>query len=267
MRISKFRRFIFKFQHVNNWDKRYGDVLFELVAQHYGLNTHWLDITNDFMTALFFATCYYDRDKNKWKPLTKEVTEINEESKYGVIFHIPNFDNELLLGIQYCSGEKSPSRFNSILPVGFQPFMRCHMQHAYGIEMLSDLPLQEDNKFEKLRFRHDERLSLFVYNKMNQGRLIYPHEGLSCFNDIISDISESNDFLEEDFNYAIGKSGYFNDLKICKEELLNRGIMISSECDIKGLTRQRFKSFDRKYENFSIEKCYGINPTTRMTYI
>jgi len=55
MRIAEFKAFLEKFDHVKNWN--YSDVLYEALAQHYGLETGWLDITNDFNVALFFATC------------------------------------------------------------------------------------------------------------------------------------------------------------------------------------------------------------------
>ena len=45
------------FNHVKNWN--YCDVIYEVLAQHYGLETGWLDITNDFKIALFFAVCYW----------------------------------------------------------------------------------------------------------------------------------------------------------------------------------------------------------------
>ena len=46
-----------KDNHVKNWN--YCDVIYEVLAQHYGLETGWLDVTNDFKIALFFAVCYW----------------------------------------------------------------------------------------------------------------------------------------------------------------------------------------------------------------
>ena len=49
MRIAEFKHLIDSFAHVKNW--KYGDVLYDLLAQHYGLETGWLDITSDFNVA------------------------------------------------------------------------------------------------------------------------------------------------------------------------------------------------------------------------
>lgn len=50
MRIAKFKFFLQCFQHVREWKN--SDVLYDAIAQHYGLETSWLDITNDFNVAL-----------------------------------------------------------------------------------------------------------------------------------------------------------------------------------------------------------------------
>ena len=57
-----------------------------------------LDLTNDFRTALFFATCKYDYKTDSYRPLTKKDIEATEDSKYGVIFHSPNWVLDYLNG-------------------------------------------------------------------------------------------------------------------------------------------------------------------------
>ena len=71
MRVAEFKAFLRKFDHVKNWN--YCDVLYDALAQHYGLETGWLDITNDFNVALFFATCCWK--DGKWEFLSKEQIE------------------------------------------------------------------------------------------------------------------------------------------------------------------------------------------------
>ena len=58
MRIAEFSYLLQQFRHVQDW--KVSDVLYEPLAQHYGLQTSWLDITSDFNTAMFFATCRWD---------------------------------------------------------------------------------------------------------------------------------------------------------------------------------------------------------------
>ncbi len=81
MRIYEFKSLIYCFEHVKNWN--YCDVLYEPLAQHYGIETCWLDITNDFNVALFFACCYWDEKEKRWLPLTQKQTEVDENHKYG----------------------------------------------------------------------------------------------------------------------------------------------------------------------------------------
>lgn len=56
MRLFEFSRFIDQFQSVREWNRC--DVLYELLGQHYGLETNWLDVTNDFSTALFLQIAF-----------------------------------------------------------------------------------------------------------------------------------------------------------------------------------------------------------------
>ena len=273
MRIAEFGMFLFEFDYVKNWATSYSDVLFEALAQHYGLETNWLDITNDFNVALFFATCYYDGKEKRWKPLTKEMTEKSNSTKYGMIFHIPQsqVSAKSMFNItgQYSSNDDEGEILNNdVLPIGFQPFMRCHMQHGYGIRMVDEYPLQEDYTFEKLRFRHSEELSKEIYERMDQGRLIYPHEGLLDLMDIIGGIQQSYIFTEDAFDYAFNKNIYFTDKNECRKVLTESSILGDKKIIIGNshpyyLSRQRRRRLDRMYEGFSIEKEYGIKLMTR----
>lgn len=273
MRIAEFGMFLFEFDYVKNWATSYSDVLFEALAQHYGLETTWLDITNDFNVALFFATCYYDGKEKRWKPLTKEMTEKSNSTKYGMIFHTPQWQVSAkstfnITGQFSINNDEEKILNNDVLPIGFQPFMRCHMQHGYGIRMVDEYPLQEDYTFGKLRFRHSEKLSKEIYELMDQGRLIYPHEGLLDFTDIIEDIQQSSIFTEDAFDYAFKKSNYFTDKSRCKKSLCKSTILGDKRITIGDvhpfhLSRQRRRRLDRMYEGFSIEKEYGIKLMTR----
>lgn len=273
MRIGEFKHFLLSFDYVQNWEEHYGTVLYEALAQHYGLDTYWLDITNDFNTALFFATCRYDNIQNKWKPLTKEDTEKSEDAKFGYIFHIPAFQQRItnILSHSALNCEKD-STTNNILPIGFQPFERCYMQHGYGIYMAKDNSLQKDITFEKLRFKHSEKLSQDVFNLMEAGRKIYPHEEFNVFDDIINIIKNTNTFSIKAFEYAKDKLNYFSSPEDLHEAIIkvpnffDRSIKVTTVPAYK-LSRQRRRNFDRKFKNFSIEKAYNIELMSRLSYI
>lgn len=290
MRIYEFSSLLRRFQHVKNW--HIGDVLYETLAQHYGLETSWLDITSDFNVALFFACCYYEN--GRWYPLTKDHTEVDDAHRYGMIFHMPSWQmaerwsfhgRDFLTSsdkvVEYKENGE-PLRYeklehpiyrgnpgNLIYPIGFQPFMRCHMQNGYGIYMRNEQPLQQDIGFEKLRFRHSEKLSRWIYEKMQGGELIYPHEGLRQAEDVIEQIRNLKEFSEEAFLYALQRNHLFTlaDMNKVQEELEQfcvdgETIRIVQRHPWK-LSALRRKRIDEAYQNFSVEQWYGIHIITR----
>lgn len=292
MRVAEFSALLNRFEHVRNWKQ--SDVLYEPLAQHYGLETGWLDITNDFNVALFFATCYWSNNEKRWLPLTKKQTESDEEKRqYGMIFHMPSYEMAMRwsmglpkfmppTGAEVERIEDGQGKYrlpgglpyqgdidNIIYPLGFQPFMRCSMQNGYGIYMRSPRPLQQDDGFEKLRFRHSERLSRDVYEAMKGGELIYPHEGLREAAYIIDQIKVATEFSEEAFRYALYRSHYYrlDDREQCLEDLLafrvnGKPIEIVDHHPW-NLSSGRRKRIDRAYKDFSVERCYGIKVLDR----
>ena len=185
------------------------------MAQHYGFDTCLLDLTNDFRTALFFATCKYDYKTDSYRPLTKKDIEATEDSKYGVIFHSPNWVLGYLNGGSFewhmrrlNNPDKGPYIFYSgqldgmAFQIGYQPLMRCHHQSGYIMPMMNATPLQSDNRFEKLRFLQSEELSNRVYEMMDKGKKIFPHEGIGKSLDILRTIQKAVIFSEDDLLYA-----------------------------------------------------------------
>ena len=284
MRIAEFRSLLQRFQHVQEW--RDSDILYEPLAQHYGLETGWLDITSDFNTALFFATCYWDG--TRWLPLTKKQTEVDEEHQYGMIFHMPSNQMvhrwlDALEKLKTCTDKQiendgaGHAKYekleypiyrgdlkNVIYPLGFQPFMRCHMQNGYGIYMRNPQPLQEDCEFEKLRFRHSEKLSQAVFDMMKGGELIYPHEGLKEVQFLIDQIRRETRFSEEAFRYALYRSHYYqvNEPDKALEDLSSfriegQRVEITQAHPWK-LSSGRRKKIDAIYRHFSVQDWYGI---------
>lgn len=129
--------------------------------------------------------------------------------------------------------------------------------------MLEEFPLQNDVVFENLRFRHNEELSTWIFERMGKGKLIYPHEGLIQFNDIIQEIKDSYVFSEEAFNFAFSKNKYFTNKEQCLNKILSTNILghsieIGKDKHPYSLSSQRIKEFDKVYKDFSIEKEYNI---------
>lgn len=280
MRIEEFTAFIRSFEHVKKW--KCSDVLYDCLAQHYGLETPWLDITNDFNVAMFFATCTYDKKTASWRPLENADTETDDAHKYGMIFHMPSWQmsSRWMSGAHYFSSaagypeknvkyDSSIKIDNLIYPIGFQPFMRCHMQEGYGIYMRKSCPLQSDIGFEKLRFRHNEKLSKAVFELMHGGKLIYPHEGLNQVSFIIDEIAGLTEFSEQSFEAALRRSQFYclkdaDSVKKRLEEFAVAGQKIKVLDGHKWYLSSSLKrKIDRIYRNFSVEETYGIKISER----
>ena len=254
-----------------------------MLAQHYGLETGWLDITNDFEVALFFATCYWRN--GEWHPLTQEM--IDGDYQYGMFFHMPSnrMPTKWITAIEDCSAWTSevigknecgedivkrkelPSICREpevIYPLGFQPFMRCHMQNGYGMYMREPYPLQQNFEFEKLKFKQSVELSQKVFEMMDGGKKIYPHEGLSKVQFIIDEIRRLTSFSKEAFEYALYRSHYYrlDDREKCLADLQEFSVEGEKIKIIENhpwkLSSGRRKRIDQVYHDFSLEKDYGI---------
>lgn len=110
-------------QHFFRKNDFYVDV--EGLAQHYGLKTSVLDLTSSLDVALFFATCIYDKDSDKYC-----YYDDGKEHEAVLYLFYPIFDNE-----------PSPvPRFDrymlgSIKPIGLQPFERPGVQQGYALHI------------------------------------------------------------------------------------------------------------------------------------
>lgn len=272
MRIAEFSFFLRNFDCVKCWEQNGLSVLFEPLAQHYGLETDWLDITNDFNTALFFATCRWDKDNRKWKPLTKEQIKYNENTRFGVLFHAPAWRVMAENMVHLYETGNTDDYEGQILPIGYQPFMRCHSQYGYGLYMKKPAPLQENLAFEKLHFLQSEKLSETVYELMDCGRKIYPQEGLEDFQDVIDSISTATSFSEAAFLLALQKNklaDHADEYRFALSHFKVCGTPISISGDLHPFraSRQRLRFANRRDRDFSIERAYNIQLSSRQIFI
>ena len=217
MRIHQFSEFLWNIHITPRWIATLSDINDLALAQHYGFETHLLDLTNDFKTALFFATSRYDAKTDSYYPLTKKDIEQSEKTQYGVIFHapnwtidyfqpMPNFESKackILMGME--SGEirreaDSGDWDGIAFQIGFQPFLRCRAQSGYIFPMYKDVPLQENPKFEKLRFKQTQKLSEKIFELMDGGKKVFPYEGLSEARPVLTAMQNSWTFSEDDLS-------------------------------------------------------------------
>jgi len=184
LRYAECEKFFDKFDAVKNWD--YSDVNYTALMQHYGLQTHMIDITSDLMTALFFACCRFGED-HKWHPLRKDEIECADsrgnnpnlvDSRYGILYRTPTEITDLKWAVA-----DENARIQIITPVGYQPFMRCSNQYSYM--MLTDIngkyDMLCDPLFDIYKIRLEEGFCKQIFEQMDCGNKIYPNESLSDF--------------------------------------------------------------------------------------
>lgn len=159
---------------------------FSAVAQHYGFKTNFLDITNRLRVALFFACCIKEKDK-PWRPLNKHdyIATDSADGRYGVLF----IQNRFKCGT------------NLIMPIGYQPFLRCHFQYGYFIPMRSEWDLQDAaSGFTILYFKHDEKFCRYIFDLNEAGRSTYPDNTDSIFIPTVDKIRETTSFSKKAFD-------------------------------------------------------------------
>lgn len=226
LRKWQFANLIWNINVVPYWSAKLSDVNFDALAQHYGFATHLLDLTNDFRAALFFATCKYDGDTDSFRPLTKEDIDKNEDTEYGYIFHAPDWVIDFFNGGGFSNWSMKHLYSNDgiaarnkrfylqsgdmdgvALQIGYQPLQRCHHQSGYIYPMRNVPCLQEDWHFEKLRFKQSVELSRQVYDMMDQGKKVFPYEGVAELKEYTDQIKHSTVFSVDELQAAYENDG------------------------------------------------------------
>lgn len=212
LRKWQFGSLIWNINIVPYWEAKLSDVNLDALAQHYGFATHLMDLTNDFKAALFFATCKYVPEMDSYRPLTQADIDKNEDTRYGFIFHAPDWIIDYMNGggfakwsfehLHHGNPMEMPDRNRRFylqsgdmdgvaLQIGYQPLQRCAHQSGYIYPMRNEKSLQENWHFEKLRFKHSVELSQQVYRMMDGGKKVFPNEGVTELHDYIERIKHS----------------------------------------------------------------------------
>lgn len=140
------------------------------IAQHYGLVTDFLDVSSSFAVALFFATCRYDTNSHKYRPLNhKEI----KENPYGVIYET------IYLTI-------SPDELKII---GFSPLNRPSYQQSIMVRDSNNGNL--DRIFFKRRFEHSKRLSNEMFRFFDNGNSLFPPSDSHSLESLASEMKNS----------------------------------------------------------------------------
>lgn len=136
------------------------EVEYLAIAQHYGFDTEYLDITNNKWVAAFFASCKYDQE-------TSTYTPIDETYGNGI-------------GVLYVSNENIPMPFfDKMHVVGFQFFQRPTKQYSMVYHMDSNENFDQNPNFKRIVFRHDAVASKQVYDVSYRQQRFFPNDILA----------------------------------------------------------------------------------------
>lgn len=160
MRLDVFCRLLDSHPVIDRFFKRHNfKVDYEGLAQHYGLKTSVLDLTSSIDIAMFFATCKYDRDADKY--FCYDDGEIHEAILY--VFD-PILDNEPSPSVNEVDYMNK-----NITPIGLQAFPRPGIQQGYALHIAKG----ESLKCWMYRFSFTCNDSKYYYDKFDQGKTLW----------------------------------------------------------------------------------------------
>lgn len=124
------------------------------LAQHYGIPTGYLDLSDDFNVSAFFATCR--ESGGGWQPV---------DSGVGVIYRVKlrNVENP----------------FDDFIPLGPQKLPRPSEQCAWVVELPFCHGFEGWPGVEMLAFHHDHRVGRHFLEMFEDGRRLFPHDPLA----------------------------------------------------------------------------------------
>lgn len=169
------------------------------MAQHYGLHTDYLDITNNFDVACFFATCKYEN--GKYYP-------IGNIQKAGVIYKI----NELFMTTPYFKSDVE------IDYLGWQPLPRPEQQRANILKVSKDTNLDTVNGVQKYYFKHSISQSRKIWKMFDEGKTLFPDDSAA---DLANECSKLNSFTNKQIDKALERFKSWSGKTLKKDETLD----------------------------------------------
>lgn len=170
------------------------------LAQHYGLLTDCLDITDNFYIAAFFACCEYDKDTDRYIPKT--------ESREGIIYFISTIVME---------------EYNNFDIVGLQPFCRPAEQRAFRYKLNKGDDLAKKTFVKKLKFKQTPEGTKYLYRMFNNGNKLFPYDMLK---NKVEEIKAANIFSKKAFLETYKSFNFTKPINYYLEKLREKNIII-----------------------------------------
>lgn len=196
LEIHPFIKYIYSLPPIG---KNYLSVNLTGMAQHYGLHTDYLDITNNFDVACFFATCKYEN--GKYHP-------IGNIQKAGVIYRI----NELCMTTPYFKSDIE------IDYLGWQPLPRPEQQRASVLKVSKDTNLDTVSGVQKYYFKHSISQSKRLWKMFDEGKTLFPDDSAA---NLANECSKLNSFTNEQIDKALERFNTWREKTIDKEQILD----------------------------------------------
>lgn len=236
LKLIEFELILEQFPQVKYTIKDYCNVDFRALAQHYELNSNLIDVTSDIATAAFFATHYYDSEKNEYRI---------KEDGIGCLRVYSN------IMIEY--KEDQPFRM-----IGLQPFQRPGLQCAFAVKMSRGENFA--NFSHKLLFKQSSKWNQKLHDTFypNGKNILFPDEEIA---DVAKIVKESTVVSK----LAIERYCVINEVSEDQViQLLNdKDYTVVEHLNYK-LSRQQRKKLERQFEG----KPYGdVQLRSRLTYI
>lgn len=145
------------------------------LAQHYGLSTGYLDLSDDFNVSAFFATC---RETNEgWQPVDAGI---------GVIYRV--------------NLRKTENSLDSYLPLGPQKLPRPYEQCAWVVELPFYHGFEGWPGVEMLLFDHDRHVGEHFLEMFEGGAQLFPADPLA---DVAEEILSCGEIPVDIFEAAL----------------------------------------------------------------
>lgn len=197
------------------------DVNYKGLAQHYGLDTNLLDLTNNIYVASFFATTDYNYETNSYKPVLERI-------RIGVLYLKP-------FGV--FGPDQLASTKLKLLPVGHENLKRPGEQRAFSYEMSSEENFNTIPGIHKYFFYHDPDVSKKIFSFFNEGRKLFPYDPAER---IVKELLATKSFSKEAFEHSLGQIG--KSKKDVEELLKSNGYSINDETNIR-FTKEDIKFY------------------------
>ena len=181
------------------------------LAQHYGLTTEYLDLTNSKWVAAFFASTRYDYDSDTYHPVGRDYG-----NGYGVMY----------ISKPYEKGDAKDEFLAKNVVIGYQYFERPTKQSSFGYKMQEGENFNESPYFEKVFFKHNLEASKIVFDMAYKQKRFIPKDSLSR---LARKIIESDEVTMRALERCLQMCYWNKDITYLKKVCAAKGLSILEE--------------------------------------